>query len=128
MYEEVNADDVESAGLEATDADVLPVGYHLQTENSRSNLWVLDEGDEIFRHRQDEQEEVYYVSEGSVEFEVGGTAEDGYDNADIFTVDADGFVAVSPDEPRKLVAREPSRVFIVGAPFAKDDGEILENV
>jgi len=128
MHREVNADDVEPAGLEATDADVLPVGYHLQTENSRSNLWVLDEGDEIFRHRQGEQEEVYYVSEGTVGFEVGGTEADGYDDADVFVVDAHGFVAVSPDEPRKIVAREPSRVFIVGAPFAKDDGEILEDV
>jgi len=123
MYKRVNADDVEPAGLGATEADVLPVGYHLKTENSRSNLWVLDEGDEIFRHRQREQEEVYFVYEGSVGFEVG---EEG--DADEFTVDADGFVAVEPEAPRKLVAREPSRVFIAGAPFAKDDGEILDDV
>ncbi|MFW5983885.1 MAG: cupin domain-containing protein [Halobacteria archaeon] len=123
MYSKVNAEDIEPAGLEATDADVLPVGYRLKTENSRSNLWVLDEGDEIFRHRQGEQEEVYYVVEGSVEFEVGEEGE-----VDEFVVDADGFVAVEPEAPRKLVAREPSRVFIVGAPFVKDDGEILEDV
>jgi quercetin dioxygenase-like cupin family protein len=126
MYRRVNADEVEAAGLEATDAEVLPVGYHLETEKSRSNLWVLGEGDEIFRHRQGEQEEVYHVVEGSVGFEVGGEEENGYDDADSFVVGSGGFVSVSPDEPRKLVAHEPSRVFIVGAPFVKDDGEMLE--
>ena len=121
MYRKIDTDEIEPAGLEATDADVLPVGYHLQTEKSRSNLWELDEGDEIFRHRQEEQEELYYVVEGTVEFEIGKQ------EPDEFVVDRDGFVSVSPEEPRKLVAREPSRVFIVGAPFAKDDGVILED-
>lgn len=120
MYRKTDPDKMEPVGLEATEADVLPVGYHLETENSRSNLWVLDEGDEIMRHRQKEQEELYHVVEGSVEFEVGDN------NLDEFVVDAGGFVSVSPDEPRKLVAREESRVFIVGAPFAEDDGVVLE--
>lgn len=123
MYRKVNADEVEPAGLEATDAEVLPVGYHLQTEETRSNLWVLDEGDAVFRHRQGEQEEIYHVVEGRVGFEVGEA-----DEADTFVVDEGGFVSVSPDEPRRLVAREASRVFIVGAPPVKDDGVILEDV
>jgi quercetin dioxygenase-like cupin family protein len=128
MYHKVNPDEIESAGLEATDAEVIPVGYHLETERSRSNLWVLDEGDTVFRHRQGEQEEVYHVTEGSVGFEIGGSEEKGYDDADTFVFDAGGFVSVSPEEPRRLVAKEDSRVFIFGAPPAKDDGVILEDV
>lgn len=121
MYRKTDPDEMEPVGLEATDADVLPVGYHLETEKSRSNLWVLEEGDEIMRHRQKEQEELYHVLEGAVDFEVGEG------EPDVFTVDAGGFVSVSPDEPRKLVACEDSRVFIVGAPFAEDDGVMLED-
>lgn len=121
MYRKTDTDEMEPVGLEATEADVVPVGYHLETEKSRSNLWVLDEGDEIMRHRQKEQEELYHVLEGTVQFEVGEG------EPDEFLVDAGGFVSVSPEEPRKLTAQEASRVFIVGAPFAEDDGVVLED-
>jgi len=121
MYRETNADEIEPNETE-TGAEILPVGYHLETEESRSNLWILDEGEGVFRHRQEEQEEVYHVVEGSVEFEVG---EEG--DVDVFTVEEGGFVSVSPEEPRKLVADERSRVFIIGAPYAKDDGVVLED-
>ena len=121
MYRKTDTDEMEPVGLEATEADVVPVGYHLETEKSRSNLWVLDEGDEIMRHRQKEQEELYHVLEGTVQFEVGEG------EPDEFLVGAGGFVSVSPEEPRKLTAQEASRVFIVGAPFAEDDGVMLED-
>jgi quercetin dioxygenase-like cupin family protein len=121
VYRKTDTDEMEPVGLEATEADVVPVGYHLETEKSRSNLWVLDEGDEIMRHRQKEQEELYHVLEGTVQFEVGE------EETDEFLVDAGGFVSVSPEEPRKLTAQEASRVFIVGAPFAEDDGVVLED-
>lgn len=120
MHRKVHADDMEPVDVD-TGAELLPVGYHLETTESRSNLWLLDEGDEIFRHKQEEQEEVYHVVEGSVEFEVGRE-----DDPDTFVVESGGFVSVSPDEPRKLVALDDSRVFIVGAPYAKDDGVRLD--
>lgn len=120
MYRKFDADDAEPTEVEETGAEVVPVGYHLETENSRSNLWLLDEGDGVFRHKQKEQEEVYHVLEGTVEFEVGD------EDPDEFVVESGGFVSVSPEEPRSLEAVEESRVFIIGAPFAKDDGVVLD--
>jgi len=69
------------------------------------------------RNRQNEQEELYYVVEGRVKFEIG--------DEDV-VVDEGGFVVISPDEPRRLVAEEESKVFAVGAPNVKDDHEVLE--
>lgn len=120
MHRKVHSDDMEPVDAD-TGAEILPVGYHLETEESRSNLWLLGEGDEVFRHRQEEQEEVYHVIEGAVRFEVGEE-----NDADTFVVESGGFVSVSPDEPRKLAAVDDSRVFIVGAPYAKDDGVRLD--
>lgn len=120
MYETVRADEVESVSPDGIDAEVLPVGYHLGCDESRPNLWEFDEGDSGRLHKQDEQEELYYVVEGSVRFEIGEEGEDE------LTVNEGGFVVISPEEPRRLVAREGSRVFIVGAPNVADDHTVLE--
>ena len=117
MYETVRADEVESVSPDGIDAEILPVGYHLGCDKSRPNLWEFEAGDSGRLHRQTEQEELYYVVEGSVRFEMSD---------DEMTVDEGGFVVISPDEPRRLVAQEESRVFIVGTPNVADDHTVLE--
>lgn len=120
MYRKFDVDETDTSEVEETGAEVVPVGYYLETKKSRSNLWLLEEGDGVFRHKQKEQEEVYHVLKGAIEFEVGE------EDPDEFTVEAGGFVSVTPEEPRSLEALEESRVFIIGAPFAKDDGVVLD--
>lgn len=122
MYETVRVDDVDAVSPEGIDADILPVGYYLGCDESRSNLWEFDEGDSGRLHKQTEQEELYYVVDGSVRFEIG---EDGEDEE---VVGEDGFVVISPEEPRRLVAQEESRVFVVGAPNVADDHVVLEDL
>ncbi len=117
MYETVRTDEVDAVSIDGTEADIYPVGYHLGTEETRSNVWEFDEGDSGRLHRQTEQEELYYVVEGSVEFEVG---DDG------LTVEEGAFIAVSPEEHRRLRANEDSRVLVVGAPSVADDHTVLE--
>ncbi len=117
MYKTVDSDEIDAVTIDGTDAEIMPVGYHLGTQETRSSLWVFDEGDSGRRHRQTEQEELYFVVEGSVRFEIGD---------DDVTVDEGDFVVISPDEPRRLVAEEESKVFAVGAPNVADDHVVLE--
>lgn len=119
MHETVRTDEIDAVSIEGTEADIYPVGYHLGTEESRSNVWEFDEGDSGRLHKQTEQEELYYVVEGSVEFKVGD---------DYLTVEEGAFIAVSPEEPRRLTAREESRVLVVGAPSVADDHVVLEDL
>jgi len=118
MYETVSTDELDAVTIEGTEAEIYPVGYHLGTDESRSNVWEFDEGDSGRLHRQTEQEELYYVVEGSVNFEIGD---------DDLTVEEGAFVAVSPEEPRRLTACEESRVLVVGAPNVADDHVVLED-
>ena len=71
MYETVSTHELDAVTIEGTEAEIYPVGYHLGTDESRSNVWEFDEGDSGRLHRQTEQEELYYVVEGSVNFEIG---------------------------------------------------------
>ena len=119
MYETVRTDELDAVTIDGTDAEIYPVGYHLGTEETRSNVWEFNEGEAGRPHKQTEQEELYYVVEGSVEFEIGD---------DDLTVEEGAFVAVSPEETRRLTALEESRVLVVGAPNVADDHVVLEDV
>jgi len=117
MYETVSTDELDAVTIDGTEAEIFPVGYHLGTDESRSNVWEFDEGDSGRPHKQTEQEELYYVVKGSVDFEIGD---------DDLIVEEGAFVAVSPEEPRRLTAREDSRVLVVGVPNIADDHVVLE--
>lgn len=92
---------------------VRPVGYELRPENVRLNSWVFEAGDEIVRHRQREQEELYYQIAGEAEMEIDG---------EVTSLTAGDLVVVSPDAWRRVVATTDGEMLIVGAPGVKDDG------
>ncbi|MDY6780827.1 MAG: cupin domain-containing protein [Halobacteria archaeon] len=112
MYTKVNLEDVDEYDPDDVGANVKPVGYELQPEKMRPSVWLFDEGDENRRHRQTDQEELYYVVKGNATMEVDG---------DEVEMDEGDFVVVSPEHWRQITAHERTRILVVGAPNVKDD-------
>jgi quercetin dioxygenase-like cupin family protein len=112
MYSRTTLNDLELRDLEDMEPKLKAAGYELQPEKMRPSVWEFEANDSNARHRQCEQEELYFVLDGQLEMEVDG---------DEFEIAAGEFVIVSPESWRQLTAREDSTVFIVGAPNVKDD-------
>ena len=69
-YEVIHEDDVSAIDLSENDAvppdlDILPVGDALGCESVRLTVWTFEPGEEIQYHAHSEQEEIYYVLEGT---------------------------------------------------------------
>lgn len=80
-YEVVHTDDVERVDLSQVegvppDLDIGPVGQALNLEHSNVTLWYFDPGEEIGYHAHAEQEEVYYVVEGTFSLKLGRSGEE----------------------------------------------------
>lgn len=112
MYNRITLDELEPREIDGIEPRLRAVGYELQPEKMRPSVWVFEDGESNNRHRQREQEELYFVLDGRLKMEV--------DN-DEFTIGAGEFVIVSPDSWRQLTALQASTVLVVGAPNAKDD-------
>ena len=121
MYSMVDLENVERRELDFEDPTLLPVGLELQPEQMRPSVWEYEQGEENAYHRQDQQEELYVVLEGTVDV----TVERG-DNRDVVELTHHDFLVVPPESWRQLRAVEDSVVLAIGAPNVKDDG-ILED-
>lgn len=107
---------------ERTTDDSIPVvkalGYELRARSDprprelRFNYFYYDKGQAVPRHRQREQEELFFVVSGRCRIEVDG---------DEFEVEADDFVVIDPGPWRQITALEPSEIFAIGAPNVRDD-------
>lgn len=113
MYEKLSLEDLEERTSEEVGPSLKAVGYELRPQKMRPNVFLFEPGDSNPWHRQSEQEELYLVLDGHLEM----TVED-----ETFEMESGDVVVVPPESWRQLTAREPSRVFVVGAPNVKDDG------
>lgn len=112
MYRRVNLDNLELRAIDGIEPGLKAVGYELRPENMRPSVWEFESGQSNRRHRQREQEELYFVLDGTFEMEVDG---------DHFEIETGDTVVVSPDSWRQLTALEAGTVLAVGAPNVKDD-------
>ena len=117
MYSKTSLADLESRELDDTEPNLRAVGYELRPEKMRPSVWEFEAGESSNWHRQNEQEELYYVLSGA--FSV--TVEEG-DDAETFEIREGDFVAVPPETWREMEATEASTLLVVGAPNVKDDG------
>lgn len=119
MYSKLNINEIDAVSVKGTSGKVKNVGYELQPDNMRPNLWVLDDGESMTLHRQSQQEELYFVLKGNGRMQV---------DDDTFKISTGDIVIVSPDAWRQFTARESLEVFVVGAPNVKDDGILANEV
>ena len=113
MFSRVSLDDLESRSVDDLDQRVKAVGYELQPEAMRPNVWVFEDGDTGNRHHHREQEELYLVLDGRFRLELDDEA---------LELEAEDVVVVSPEEWRQVTALEDGTLFVVGAPNVADDG------
>jgi quercetin dioxygenase-like cupin family protein len=80
QYEYVHEDDVPRVDLSENDDmppdhDIRSIDEALGLENVRANVWYIEPGDEIGYHAHSEQEEVFYVLEGTFSLKLGRSGE-----------------------------------------------------
>jgi len=109
----VTIDALEPQEWPGVDPMIRPVGYELQPDAMRPNVWEYDPGEEMPVHHQTEQEELFVVLEGTAEITIG----------DHETEVSSGDVVWIPPEPwRGIVAQTQCRILAIGAPNTSDDG------
>ena len=117
MYEKTSLSDLETREVEDVEPRLKAVGYELRPEKMRPSVWEFEAGESNNRHRQREQEELYYVVDG--EFSMTVESEEG--DRETFDLGAGDVVVVPPESWRQVEAKEAGTVLVVGAPNAKDD-------
>ena len=117
MSDRINVDDVESRTVDGIEPRLKAVGYELRPQKMRPSVWEYSAGESNNRHYQQEQEELYHVLGGRFEMTV---------DDETFEIGTGDIVVVSPDEVRQLTCVEDGRLFVVGAPNAKDDGVVVD--
>ncbi|MFC7078842.1 cupin domain-containing protein [Halorussus caseinilyticus] len=117
MYEKTSLADVDPRDVEGIEPDLKAVGYQLRPAKMRPSVWEFEAGETNNWHRQDEQEELYYVLDGS--FLVTVESEDG--ERETFELGADDVTVIPPETWRQFEAQADGRMLVVGAPNAKDD-------
>ena len=117
MYSHTTIDDIERRSINGIDPVFRSIGDELGSKEMRPSVWEYPKGASNQRHRQEKQEELYYVLSGRFELEVGD---------ETLELAAGDVAVVDPDEWRKLIAREDSKLLAVGAP-AGDDGDLMDD-
>lgn len=121
-YNIASVDDVPAVNLGdlgdvKMEPDVRRVQAELETEEMVANVWEFEEGDAMFHHRHNEQEELYYVIDGEFSLKVGDAGE-----TEEHTVSKGELFAVGPEEGRgyKCVSEDGGAVLCIGAPNVTD--------
>ncbi|NHN49017.1 cupin domain-containing protein [Halostella sp. JP-L12] len=117
MYEKTSLDDLDEHDVDGVEPGLKAVGYELRPEKMRPSVWTYTEGESNNRHRQEEQEELYYAIDGRFEIAV----ED-----ETVTMEAGDFVVVDPEAWRQITATEDGTLLAVGAPNVEDDAVVEE--
>jgi quercetin dioxygenase-like cupin family protein len=123
-YEVVDLDDVPVTDLSEVegvppDLDVRRVGDALGAEEMRATVWYFEPGEEIQYHAHAEQEELYYVLEGTFSLKLGKSGEEEYVEAGPGT-----FWIARPEvgHGHRNVGDERGAVLAFGAPPVDDPG------
>lgn len=112
MYHRIALDELKPREIDGIEPRLKAVEYGLRPEKMRPSVWLFEDGESNNRHRQREQEELYFVLDGRLKMEV--------DNEE-FGIEAGEFLVISPDSWRQLTALEASTVLVVGTPNVKDN-------
>ena len=120
MYSMVRLEDVEAHELEGEAPTLRSIGYELEPEQMRPAVWEYEAGEENAYHRQERQEELYVVLEGTFDVTIERD-----DEREVVALEDGDCLLVPPESWRQLEAIEDGKVLVVGAPNVKDDG-ILE--
>jgi quercetin dioxygenase-like cupin family protein len=123
-YEVVHLDDVTVTDLSEVegvppDLDVKRVGDALGAEEVRATVWYFEPGEEIQYHAHSEQEELYYVLEGTFSLKLGESGEEEY-----VEVGPGTFWIAKPEigHGHRNVGDERGAVLAFGAPPVDDPG------
>lgn len=123
-YEVVHIDDVPVTDLSEVegvppDLDVRRVGKALGAEEMRVTLWHFEPGEEIQYHAHSEQEELFFVLEGTFSLKLGESGEEEYVEAGPGT-----FWVAKPmiGHGHRNVGDERGTVIAFGAPPVDDPG------
>lgn len=98
---------------------ILPVDDALGAEHVQIKLWYFEPGEEIIYHAHTEQEELYYVLEGTFSLKLGDP-----DDPDIVEVGPGTFYVAGPEtgHGHRYVGDETGVVLAIGAPPGFDPG------
>ncbi|MFB6310381.1 MAG: cupin domain-containing protein, partial [Salinirussus sp.] len=123
-YEVVDLDDVPITDLSTVDEvppdlDIRDIGDALDLESFRGAVWYFDPGEEIGYHAHMEQEELFYVLEGTFSLKLGRSGEEEYVEAGPGT-----FWVAKPEigHGHRYVGEERGAVLALGAPPVDDPG------
>lgn len=123
-YEVVDVEDVPVTDLSEIDEvppdlDIKPVGKQLGSSEMRVTVWYFEPGEEIQYHAHSEQEELYFVIEGTFSLKLGRSGQAEYVEADPGT-----FWVAGPEigHGHRNVGDERGVVLAVGAPAVDDPG------
>jgi len=119
-YDIANHEEFEPERSAASGTLNVHLGEILECTEMIPRVWYLDPGDATSLHRQDKQEEFYYVIEGPGRMRI----ED-----ETMTVEEGTTVRVSPDTRRRILNDTDGGQhawLVIGAPPADDDGIIIE--
>jgi quercetin dioxygenase-like cupin family protein len=123
-YEVIHLDDVTVTDLSEVegvppDLDVKRVGDALGAEEMRVTVWYFEPGEEIQYHAHGEQEELYYVLEGTFSLKLGESGEEEY-----VEVGPGTFWIAKPEvgHGHRNVGDERGAVLAFGAPPVDDPG------
>lgn len=117
MYSKINLENAEWKTRPGEPA-VKTLGHELKINDEprpnkmRFNYFHYNEGEVVRRHKQKEQEELFYIERGRGIMEVDGN-EFEYEGGDVIVVDEGPW--------RQITAHEETRIFAVGAPNIRDD-------
>ncbi|MEF8812942.1 MAG: cupin domain-containing protein [Halovenus sp.] len=118
MYSKINVADAPDRTRTDEEPAVRTLGYEIRErgdsrpEKMRFNYFFYNEGDAVRRHKQHEQEELFFVVSGHATMEVGGEE---------FEIETGDVIVVDPGPWRQIRAHEETEIFAVGAPNLPDD-------
>lgn len=112
MYSRINLHDLERRDVEGIEPALKAVGYELRPKQMRPSVWMFEPGESNRRHKHEEQEELYYVMDGTATMTVAD---------ETFDLTEGDFVVVSPDEWRQISTDDGCTVLAIGAPNVKND-------
>lgn len=119
-YTIANPDNIETEPSEISGTPNVNLADILGCTEMRPRVWYLDPGDGMSYHRQDEQEEFYYVLDGPGRIRLGD---------ETLTVETGTTLRVPPETPRRVfndTDDERHVWLVVGAPAIENDGRPIE--